>query len=169
MAAKYTFPPTWGRHGYRYRTPQLDFSTIWNGKILQFPPMAAEIFAEAYSSGNKLLYVSTDGATWTKQANLPAVCTLAAASADCGNLVAIGGGIWTSQTTPAPSVNLMPTNGNLALSWIVPSTNFVLQQSADLSGWADLTNQPVLNLTNLQNEVSLPFSGSNVFFRLKTP
>jgi len=37
------------------------------------------------------------------------------------------------------------------------------QQSADLSGWANLTNQPVLNLTNLQNEISLPFSGDNFF------
>ena len=66
-------------------------------------------------------------------------------------------------------MQITPTNGNLALSWFVPTTNFVLQQSADLSSWTDLTNQPVLNLTNLQNEVSLPFSGSGGFYRLKTP
>ena len=39
----------------------------------------------------------------------------------------------------------------------------------DLSNWADLTNTPILNLTNLQNEVTLPFSGGDAFFRLKTP
>jgi hypothetical protein len=32
-----------------------------------------------------------------------------------------------------------------------------------LSGWTDLTNQPALNLTNLHDEVSLPFSGSGGF------
>jgi len=43
-----------------------------------------------------------------------------------------------------------------------------LQQSADLSNWTDLTNSPVLNLTNLQEEVVLsPINGSG-FFRLKT-
>jgi hypothetical protein len=47
--------------------------------------------------------------------------------------------------------------------------NFVLQQSADLSSWSVVTNQPVLNLTNLQNEVILPPPDSNVFYRLKTP
>jgi hypothetical protein len=44
-----------------------------------------------------------------------------------------------------------------------------MQQSADFQSWADMTNQPVLNLTNLQNEVYLPPPGSNVFYRLKTP
>ena len=44
-----------------------------------------------------------------------------------------------------------------------------MQQSADLQKWVDMTNQPVLNLTNLQDEVILPSPGSNVFYRLKTP
>jgi hypothetical protein len=51
----------------------------------------------------------------------------------------------------------------------VPSTNFVLQQSADLISWADLTNAPALNLTNLQNQVTLPPSNGSGFYRLKTP
>jgi len=63
---------------------------------------------------------------------------------------------------------IAPTNGSLKLSWLVPSTNFVMQQSPDLQNWADMTNQPVLNLTNLQNEVILSPPGSNVFYRLKT-
>ena len=51
----------------------------------------------------------------------------------------------------------------------MPSTNFVMQQSPDLCSWTDMTTTPVLNLTNLQNEVILPLTGSNGFYRLKTP
>jgi hypothetical protein len=77
--------------------------------------------------------------------------------------------IYTLQTIPVPNLNLTPMNTNLSLSWIIPSTNFVVQQSADFVGWSDVTNVPVLNLTNLQNQVTLPLSASNAFFRLKTP
>jgi hypothetical protein len=66
-------------------------------------------------------------------------------------------------------MNLTPANGNLKLSWLVPSTNFVLQQSLDMGSWADVTNTPVLNLTNFQNEVILPPTGSSGFYRLKMP
>jgi hypothetical protein len=60
------------------------------------------------------------------------------------------------------------SNGNLAFSWTMPSTNFVLQVSPDLSGnnWVTLTNPPVLNLTNLQNELSIPPSNAAGYFRL---
>jgi hypothetical protein len=118
------------------------------------------------------IYTSTDsGATWNV-ANVPNTnWSSVACSADGSKLFAVakGGGIWTSQTIPTPSMNITPTNGDLKLSWIVPSANFVLQQSLDLQNWADMTNQPVLNLTNLQNEMILSPSGSNVFYRLKTP
>jgi hypothetical protein len=33
----------------------------------------------------------------------------------------------------------------------------------------DVTNVPVLNLTNLQNQVTLPLSADSSFYRLKTP
>jgi hypothetical protein len=45
----------------------------------------------------------------------------------------------------------------------------VLQQSADLFSWADVTDAPALNLTNLQNQVTLTPSNSTGFYRLKTP
>ena len=66
-------------------------------------------------------------------------------------------------------MNINSTNDSLKLTWLVPSTNFVMQQSSDLQNWAAMTNQLVLNLTNLQNEVIFPPPGSNVFYRLKTP
>ena len=97
--------------------------------------------------------------------------TSVASSSDGGKLVAAdaGGEIWTLQTTPAPQMNITPTNGNLTLSWIVPSINFVMQQSSDLGSWVDVTNLPVLNLMNLRDEVILLPTNGNVFYRLKTP
>jgi hypothetical protein len=76
--------------------------------------------------------------------------------------------IWTSQAMPTPRLNIAPTNSNLKLSWIVPSTNFVLQQSLDLSSWTNVTDAPALNLTNLQDEViQSPTNGSG-FYRLES-
>ena len=119
------------------------------------------------------LLVSLDsGMTWTG-ANTPDGSNkvkFVAVSAD-GNefIVAVdGGGIWKFQTTPSPSINLALINGNLMLSWRVPSTNFILQQSFDLSNWANVTNAPILDPSDLENEVILPVSG-NGFYRLKAP
>ena len=66
-------------------------------------------------------------------------------------------------------MNITSAAGNLTLSWLVPSTNFVAQQSTDLQNWVDLTNPPVLNSTNLQKEVSLTLTNGSSFYRLKTP
>jgi hypothetical protein len=44
-----------------------------------------------------------------------------------------------------------------------------MQQSSDLSSWSDVTNAPVLNPANLQNEMVLSPSNSSGFYRLKTP
>ena len=132
------------------------------------------------ADGNKLaavartgqIYTSTDaGANWVSN-SAPAFSWYSVASSADGNklLAAVNnGGIWTLQTTPSPRLNLSLMSSNLALSWVLPSTNIVLQQSADLLSWADVTNPPVLNLTNVQNEVTLPSSGGGGFYRLKTP
>jgi hypothetical protein len=129
---------------------------------------------------NGLIYSTTNsGANWNWN-SLPAGTPSqqwhsAASSADGGKLVAVAanntsGAIWTSHSPPAtPQMNLAPANGNLTLSWTVPSTNFMMQQCSDLGGWKDMTNTPVLNLTNLQNEVILSPTNSSGFYRLKTP
>src|SRR3984957_3223997 len=124
------------------------------------------------------IYTSTNsGATWASN-NAPNYSwTSVASSADGNKLIAAPAGdqssrpapIYISQTTPTPQLNITPSNTNLALSWIIPSTNFVLQQSSDLISWANLTNTPALNLTNLQNQVMLSPSNSSAFYRLKTP
>ena len=149
------------------------------------------------ADGNKLIagtsggiYASTDsGTTWIQETNISAF--ILAFSADGNKSVVttavtdsleLPGGrtittiipgpiIYTSFSIPTPSINIAPTNGNLALSWLIPSTNFVLQQNFDLTttNWTDMTNTPVLNLTNLQNQVFLPLPASNSFYRLATP
>ena len=125
------------------------------------------------------IYTSTNsGATWTSNNVLLAGWLSVASSADGSKLVAAtpqagfagtDNRIYTSYSTPAPSLSVAPSGSNLTLAWTLPSTNFVLQQSADLFSWAGVTNPPVLNLTNLQNQVTLPPSGSSGFYRLKTP
>jgi len=121
------------------------------------------------------IYMSTNsGATWISN-GVPKTgegMNLIATSADGNKLVLVadkGGGIWTCQLTLSPQLNLTPTGDNFVLSWVVPSTNFVLQHSSNLGSWTDVTNKPALNLTNLQNEVMLSPKGSSGFYRLKTP
>jgi hypothetical protein len=127
---------------------------------------------------NPVVFTSTDsGATWITN-SLPNHSWMGvAASADGGRMAAaysdaatvVYGGIYTSQTTPTPQLNVSLTNGTMTLSWLIPSTNFILQQSSDLASWSAVTNTPVLNFTNLQNQVALPVSTGNVFYRLKAP
>ena len=81
-----------------------------------------------------------------------------------------GQGTHIGRVTPAPQLNIQQKDSSLAVSWLIPSTNFVLQQSADITAvnWTPVTNTPTLNLTNLQQEVSVPLTASNRFFRLMT-
>jgi len=133
------------------------------------------------------IYVSTDsGTTWIQETNIPASISALSADGNKSAFVAevtvtnsLAGGrtitttfpdaIYTSFSTPSPQMNITPTNGSFKLSWLIPSTNFVMQQSSDLASWSDVTNAPVLNLTNLQNEVILSPSNSSGYYRLKTP
>lgn len=119
------------------------------------------------------IYTSTNaGDSWISNSVPGDSFNSIASSADGDQLIAANdGGIWISRMEPSPTINAVKINADLALSWIVPSTNFVLQQNFDLSttNWMDVTNVPVLNLTNLQDEVTLPVSDSNDFFRLRTP
>jgi hypothetical protein len=125
-----------------------------------------------------VICLSTDyGATWTT--NSPVLTWSAlAASADGGKLAAAATAsfpdaneepIYVSQSVVSPVIFAGPGSPGVKLSWLVPSTNFVLQQSADLAAWSNLTNCPTLNLSNLQNEVELPSTSGIGFYRLRTP
>jgi hypothetical protein len=115
----------------------------------------------AVANPPKNIYTSTNsGLTWLTN-NVSGNWNSVASSADGGNLVAEcyggGGGIYFSQSVSIPQLN------------ITSLTNFVMQQSSDLTSWTNVTNTPTLNLTNLQNQVTLSPSNSSSFFRLSTP
>jgi photosystem II stability/assembly factor-like uncharacterized protein len=121
------------------------------------------------------IYTSTNsGATWTSNTVPSEDWRSVASSADGNKLVAVSGFftpnlMFTLTSKPSPSMNITSTNGNLTLSWTVPSTNFVMQQSPDLQNWTNTTITPTLNLTNLQEQVILSPTNGSGFYRLKTP
>ena len=123
-----------------------------------------------------MLYVSTNSGTDWVPTNSPYPYFGSASSADGKKLFAMGstglqGDLYTLQLTPTPQLNLKVSSGNLAFSWPVPSTKFVVQQNLDMTttNWVTLTNVPVLNLTNLQHEAIVSPAGSSVYYRLATP
>jgi hypothetical protein len=124
------------------------------------------------------IYVSKDsGATWTWD-EAPAVPWQAVAvSANGSNIVAVTsvGPIYVKGATvpafpPPPAMEIAPSADGLKISWIVPSANFVLQQSSDLpstASWTTVPAGPVLNFTNLRYELTVSPSLGSRFYRLK--
>jgi hypothetical protein len=130
--------------------------------------------------GQSLMYISRDsGASWSATTAPPEFGWGTLTSSAAGsNIVALSTlGIadllqWPLPPPPPPPSPLLSnaqSGANPFLSWLVPSTGFLLQQSADLSSgsWVNVTNQPTFNFTNLHNEVTLSFSPGNAFYRLK--
>jgi len=147
-------------------------STNFSGQHFYHIAASANALTLVAPSGGTLYTSSDSGVSWSSN-SLPEVSAWGevALSADGNRLVAKANGsqIWLAQTTPQPQVHFALSSANLALSWIIPSTNFVMRQSADLTSWTDVTNAPALNLSNLQNEVQLILSSGNAFFRLASP
>ena len=117
------------------------------------------------------VYTSSDrGVTWVT--NSVTAGRTGAMSADGCEIVAggTGGGStdWVGRIVPKPQLNIQPANEFMLVSWLLPSTNFVLQQTADLSNpsWTTVSKTPTLNFTNLQQQVTMPTTGSSAFFRL---
>lgn len=133
--------------------------------------VAANTYGMLNNAG--IIYGSTDfGVSWVSN-NVPSnVSWQAIASSADGNRLAVAtfnNSIYTFYSKPQPTLNLKPQTSTLIISWVVPATNFVLQQSADLISWAIITNQPTLNLTNLNNQISLSPTNRMGFYRLSTP
>jgi hypothetical protein len=130
--------------------------------------------ADGYLPAVSSIYTSTNlGASWQTNDVPNKAWQSVAISADGGKVVAVveSDGIYIAQTTPSPQLQITgpKSDPNALLCWTIPSMNFVLQQSTNLFSWSDATNLPVLNLTNLQNQVTFPPSGNKTFYRLKTP
>jgi len=130
------------------------------------------------------LYVSMDaGITWMQQTITGVTYGYGsgsvACSADGGKLfLALGAddyghasSICTSYSPPKPYLNLETLSSNVVLLWIVPSTNYIVQQNTDLttSNWRKVTNTPTFNSADLRNQMILPAHNRSGFYRLVTP
>ena len=129
--------------------------------------------------GNPGIYTSTNsGVTWTS-AEAPAAGSWngVACSADGNNIVATGDPAICTLRSPAPAPPLPPSpqlavglsGATLGLSWLVPSTRFVLQQNSDVgsTNWVDVPTPPTLDYTNLHQGLTLTPSLGTSYFRLK--
>jgi len=126
------------------------------------------------NGGSPQIYTSTDyGNDWTSTNMTGKQWYSVGSSADGAELLAgeNNTGVWIYRTTTSPLMNATASATNLTLSWIVPSTTFALQENSDLTtaNWVTLTNVPALNLTNLNNQVSLSSTNGTGFYRLTGP
>jgi hypothetical protein len=127
--------------------------------------------AKLVAVGGAILTSSNWGVSWVSNSAPITNWSDVVSSADGSKLVASvnGGGIWLSQSTPAPLLSAAPSAGSLLLSWTVPSLEFVLERNSDLTttNWAEVPPIPTLNFTNLHYELLLPQPNVNEFYRLK--
>ena len=126
------------------------------------------------------IYSSPDsGATWTQTSAPNEYWAAVASSADGSKVVAVASldaNIYTLQfpippppLQPSPRLSISRSAGSLGVSWLVPSTRFVLEQSFDLGSmnWTDVTTPPSLNFTNLNYQVTVSPSLRSSFYRLQ--
>ncbi len=128
------------------------------------------------------IYTSTNsGLSWTTNNSPLLEWDDVASSADGGNLFAVAsaadnqgefgtttnGLIYVARSVQRPAMNIAPTNGQLMLSWTVPSSGFTLQHSPDFHSWVNVTNKPIAN--NQEEQVILARTNNIGFYRLKTP
>jgi hypothetical protein len=177
-AAKYDnhslHPPLTNCAGFLYTTQIADVSGITNCTPLTnctSVASSADGVLLVAVSGDGAIYRSTDGGNNWVPAGAPNVAWSGiASSADGSKLVAVasGGGIYTWQTRSAPALTVAADGKSLVLSWVIPSMNFQLEGSSDLSttNWTRIA-QPTLNLTNLQNQLRVPTDGDLRFYRLR--
>lgn len=125
------------------------------------------------AGGSGLIYVSTDfGRTWTAAEAPAGAWSGVACSADGYRLSAASFDGLLSKSPyvpPSPQLSIGRSRGGPLLSWLLPASPFVMQQSSSLDaiGWVDVSNQPSLNFTNLHQELTLSISSSNAFYRLR--
>ncbi len=150
--------------------------TTWTGtNIANVWCVAASADGSSFVAGDwsGAIHVSRDsGSSWSEARPAGSGITWwgVASSADGCRLYAAahGGQIWTLQTTPSPTLNISQTGTNLLLSWLVPSMEFALQESPDVTttNWTEVLAPRSLNYTNIHYEVTVPSSAERRFYRL---
>jgi hypothetical protein len=136
--------------------------------------MAGTGLPPGYSASDSLFISTNFGASWATNASEN--WTGVACSADGGTLFAVAssdtnsdgntGAIYKSQFVRSSLLNAAPSAGNLQLSWLIPSTDFVLEQSPDLENWTPVTNTPVLNPASLEDQILISPTNDAGFYRL---
>lgn len=121
------------------------------------------------------IYVSTNsGTNWVLTDAPTADWAGVACSTDGGKMYAvvgehnITGPIYQAHVVVAPKLKITPAANGAAISWTVPSTNFVLQQSSSLiaPNWTTVTNAPTV--TNVKEQVIVPSTNPQSFFQLQS-
>jgi hypothetical protein len=133
----------------------------------------ANSFLPLNQKTNGTTVISNDlGTTWTATSAPNESWLTIASSADGNTLIAgaANGGLYVLHAACKPRLNLDLTSNQFMHSWMIPSTNFGLWQNPGLTpaNWSIVTNSPVLNLTNLQNQMVLPLINGGAFYRLAT-
>jgi len=152
--------------------------TAWADDWYSVSSSADGINLVAATSYGSLVISTNSGATWAFSDPPAGTWSAVAASADGTHLVAVSsdGLIATLQIPasdpslpPSPRLTIGRSGVNPVLSWLVPSTSFVLQQSSNLAflNWVDVTNLPTLNLSNLHYGLTLDAPSGRGFYRLK--
>jgi hypothetical protein len=158
--------------------PRRDWRTVATSADFKKLVAAPVQFSGGFVAIPAPIYTSSDsGATWT-QTDAPAQASwqAIACSANGSNIVLAGYSICTLRTPfpppplpPSPPLHIARSGAGLGLSWRVPSTGFALQQNSDLTttNWTDVPTTPALNFTNLNYQLTAPFSPGSHFYRLK--
>ncbi|MDB6022469.1 MAG: hypothetical protein JWQ04_2326 [Pedosphaera sp.] len=149
---------------YQFLTCSSDGSTL----------MAVTDYNNA-STGPGPVFTSTNsGLNWVSN-NLSGVFWQSAAVSSDGRKLVVagvnnvfsmnGGHIYVSP--PEVLLSSALSNGLMVVSWPTTAAGFGLQQNTDLTGtnWVTLTNAPVI--TNGMNQIFLPTTNTNSFFRIK--
>lgn len=119
------------------------------------------------------VFISTDsGLSWTAQPGGGTVLDAIATSAD-GHRWLTGhsgqGRLYLGNSAPSPALSIIPTNGNVLISWTIPSSPFVVQQMQEplnQGSWTPVIDPPSLNLNTLQNQILIQETNTRAFFRL---
>jgi hypothetical protein len=154
-----------------------DFGATWSSQIGANPDAMS---SASSADGTRLglasyfgIYISTNsGLSWELSNQQALAWDSVACSADGHRWWASrGAGLYGGTSAAAPFVQFNRTNENVSLSWIVPSSPFVLQQRAFVDGgvWSGLSVTPKMNPSTLCDEVLIPATDASRFFRLASP
>ena len=126
-----------------------------------------------YTSGT--IFASGDsGVTWLQSDAPTTNWSSVVTSADGNKMFAAAQGwpsgalVYTAQSVPAPCLSISPAGPTRVVSWLVPSMDFVLQQTSSLEApaWTEVDIVPTLNFTNLHYEITIPATSDSAFYRL---